>query len=98
MLKITHRTTGKNAIYHTNKTYLAVGPCTGEYFATLFRCSDKLAEGATNTSDIVLEDVTAEMFSVFLDFLHSRTQTLSITTKNAVALHPSPTINWHIRE
>ena len=91
----------REAIYHVHKNILSVGPRKSEYFCSLFRCTanrsnqegcdtgivvPQLRESESQTSTIVLEAVAAKAFPRLLDFAYSTTDTLYITTENAIAL------------
>jgi hypothetical protein len=86
LIKITRQNSKKTDEYFVHKSIMAVGPRKSEYFASLFRCSHQLAESASNTSDIELDDMTADAFPSMLDFLYSPTNTLYISTEKAIAL------------
>jgi len=72
--------------YSVHKAILTVGPKKSEYFERLIRGKD-FAECATSTSRISMEQVEAEVFPVFLDFIYSKLDDLAITNENCVVLH-----------
>ena len=85
-IRIHHQRKGCTTEYHVHKNILAVGPRKSEYFSSLFRCSDRLAESVLQTSEIVLEDMAADAFPCLLDFMYSPTDNAHVTTENAIAL------------
>lgn len=71
--------------YHVHKFVLAVGVKRNEYFHRLF-LSD-FSESHLSTSKIELHPLAAATFPVFLDYMYSSQNELSIDTKNATALY-----------
>lgn len=69
--------------YYVHKNILAVGPCKGEYFASLFRT--RMRESETCTSRIVLEYGAADAVPFMLDFMYTR-ELRDITSEQAVSL------------
>ncbi len=69
--------------YHVHKNILAVGPCKGEYFASLFRA--RMREAETSTSRIALEYGAADAIPHMLDFMYTR-ELREITSEEAVSL------------
>jgi hypothetical protein len=72
--------------YHVHRNILAVGPSKSDYFGSLFRNSDRLAESESKTSYITLEDRAAKAFPSLLDFMYCPNNQLMVTTDTAIAL------------
>jgi hypothetical protein len=80
---VSHHPTNK---YFVHRTQLAVGPRRSEYFAKLFRSSQKRNKRTTGTR-IELRPSAAAAFPAMLDFLYSAVGTPpNTTTETAVAL------------
>ena len=75
--------------YRVHKHFLAVGPRKSEYFVRLFRDGGRFSESQSSTSRIELEEITAKVFPVLLDYLYSvsKVSGLPLNEDNVIPLY-----------
>ena len=82
-LAVRHIKDGSVDTYHIHKHILAIGPRRSEYMADVFNAEEKTGVKLTT---VEMEDLSARLFPVLLDFIYSAELEIHVTTKNAVVL------------